>query len=187
MNATQGFAFGNRFGGLFGGARLELTPFGRFDARPGTRPIQDGLAIAASAFYEDGPSITTEALEADILASYASFALTVEGLCDRRTPKDNPAVSPDIPDRIDRCGAYADLMYAFEVSELPLEADGRIEIFDDNTAIKDTGDVILFALGIDAEIVPRMLRAQLAYLGKKQRYGPSRDADAITLSVLGAF
>jgi hypothetical protein len=187
MNATEGFAFGNRFGGLFGGARIEVSPFGRFDARPFVRPVQTGLSIGTSGFYENGPSITTKALEADLVASVAGFALTVEGLCDRRTPKDNPAVSPDIPDQIDRCGAYADLTYAFDVLELPLEADGRVEIFDDNTAIHDSGDLILFAAGLDAEIVPRNLRLQLGYLGKKQRFGPARNADAITLSLLGAF
>jgi hypothetical protein len=189
MNATEGFSFGNRFGGWLAGTRLEVAPFGAIEVRgsPGDAPSRDGVSFGASGLFEDGPSVTTLAASVDVAVAYAQGTLLVEGLCDRKTPVDAPLVAPGVADRVERCGAYAELGWRFAVGGMPFEAVVRGELFDDNTALDDTGDAVLIAGGINAELVPDYVRIQLHYLARRERFGGERENDAVAFALLGSF
>src|SRR5688572_5056263 len=109
QNATEGFAFGNRFGGFLYAARLIGSPWGL--ATTDDRDDRFRISVAAAALYEDGPATRTIGFTADLLATWYGASLQFEALCDRRDPEGTPEISPSIADRIDRCGGYAEAGY----------------------------------------------------------------------------
>jgi hypothetical protein len=183
FNGSEGFAQGNQFGGVLGGARVEARPWGLPD--PWERV--DGVAVAIDAVGENGPSTTRIGYSADAYAALAGAHLKVEGLCDRRKPKDTPTISPTLPDAVRRCGAYVEAGYVIPFPRLPVQPALRVELYDDNTSLHDAGDAILVDGGLNTQLIKYYVRAQLHYLARIERYGSSRKNDALVLSVQGTF
>jgi hypothetical protein len=181
MNGTEGFGNGNEYGGFISGGRLQYTILGE----PDGLAVTDGVAVGASGYYEDAPATNGFAAAADILAAFAGFRLTLEGLCDTRKPDDSPDVAPTIADEITRCGAYGTGQY--QIPDMPIEPALRVELFDDNREVEDAGDVWVIAGGVNSLLVDPYLRAQLHYISRVERHGPSRSNDALVLSVMGSF
>jgi hypothetical protein len=183
MNGTEGFTAGNQFGGVLVGARVEFSPLGR--------PVVGGragsISIGVSGIHEEGPSARRDALTADLLATFRGASLLLEGLYDRRAPTNAPAVSPDIAATIQRLGVYAEAGYAFQVFTVPVQLVARVERYDDNLALFDSGDTLSYAGGVNVEIIPEHVRAQLEYIGRYERAGPQIDNDAVLLQLQGAF
>jgi hypothetical protein len=182
MNGTEGFQFGNRYGGFLIGGRLEVTLFGRPDLR---HPHSAGLVVAVDALYEEGPATSGPAASADLLLTGGGGSLKLEGLCDQKSPNTAPILSPGISDTIDRCGAYAEVGYLF--ARRPIQPVVRVEYSDDNLDLNDAGDVLLIDGGVNVQLIDSYARAQLHYLARIERYGASRDNDALVLSMSGAF
>jgi hypothetical protein len=185
QNATEGFAFGNRFGGFLYAARLIGSPWGL--ASTDDRDATFRLSIAAAALYEDGPSVRTIAFAADILATWYGASLQVEALCDRREPDSAPDVSPEIGARIDRCGGYAEAGYAFEVWVVPVRTVVRAELFDDDRSLEDSGDLILISGGFNVDVLRPYLRAQLHYQARLERHGDELKNDSLVIALQGTF
>jgi hypothetical protein len=183
-NATEGFAFGNRFGGFLYAARLIGSPWGL--ASTDDRDDRFRISIAAAALYENGPATRTVGFAADLLATWYGASLQFEALCDRREPDEAPDVSPEIASRIDRCGGYTEVGYAFDVW-LPWRVVVRGELFDDDTSVEDSGDVWLISGGIDADVIRPYLRLQLHYQGRIERHGEELENDSLVLVLQGAF
>lgn len=183
MNGTEGFALGNQFGGLLGGARLEVYPW----APPDPWERRDGLAVAADGIYANEPSTERVGYSVDLYGAYAGAHLKIEAMCDQLSPKDAVVISPTLPDTLRRCGAYAETGWVLPFDSLPLQPMARIEIMDDNRAIADAGDVAILDTGLNMQIIKRYVRAQAHYIGRYELRGPSRDNDAVVLTLLGAF
>lgn len=184
-NASEGFALGNRFGGFLYGARLIGSPWGL--ANVNDRDSRFRLSLAVAGLYEDGPSTRTVAATADLLTTWYGASLQVEALCDRRTPEDAPDVSPELADTIERCGAYAEVGYAFGVWSVPLRVVARGELFDDDRAVSDSGDVILVSGGLNADVYQPYLRAQLHYQARVERHGATLENDSLVAVLQGSF
>lgn len=175
MNATEGFGLGNQFGGLLGGGRVEIAPLGEI------------LSIGGSGLFEEGPAVRTLALSADVLATYEGFSMLLEGLCDRKTPIDAPLVSPGVAANVERCGAYAELGYLSTTLGPSAQVVVRAELFDDNRALEDTGDVALLSAGVNVDLFEELARVQLHYVGRFEMHGGRRDNDAVVLALQGGF
>lgn len=183
MNGTEGFGSGNRFGGALYGARVELSPLG--PARRGGQLL--AVSLGAGALMDQGPSARGEAYSLDVLATYRGASLQLEYLCDRRAPVAAPVVSPGIADAVRRCGGYGEATYSLQLAGLPLELMARLETFDDNLALLDSGDALLFDAGVNADLLGQRARLQLQYLGRRERAGGELDNDVVVLSLQGAF
>jgi hypothetical protein len=185
FNGTEGLADGNEYGGFLTGARLQVTLLGKARGLG----VEDGVAVGASGFYEDAPSTNGFAVSGDVLVSMAGVGLTVEGLCDRRTPDDAPDISPTLSDEITRCGGYAGLTYdvAPDLLLAPIQPAVRVELYDDNTAVDDAGDVWLISGGVNTQLMDRYLRGQLHYIRRVERHGVGRPNDSVILSLVGSF
>ncbi len=184
-NATEGFAFGNRFGGFLYAARLIGSPWGL--ATIEDRSERFRLSVAAAALYENGPATRTIAVTGDILATWYGATLQVEALCDRRIPDDAPDVSPEVASKIERCGAYAEAGFGFDAWVVPLRTVVRAEIYDDDRALADSGDLLLISGGLDADLYAPYLRAQLQYQARVERHGENLKNDSLVLVLQGTF
>ena len=184
-NGTEGLADGNEYGGFLTGARVQVTVLGE----PQGLGVKDGVAVGASAFYEDAPATNGFAVSGDVLVSMAGVGLTLEGLCDRRKPDDAPDISPTLSDEITRCGAYAGLTYdlAPDLLLVPIQPAMRVELYDDNTAVDDAGDAWLVSGGINTQLMDRYLRGQLHYIRRVERHGVGVPNDSAILSLVGSF
>lgn len=184
-NASEGFNLGNRFGGFLYGARLIASPWGMASVDEPDARFRISLAVAG--LYEDGPATRTIAATADILATWYGASLQVEALCDRGSPEDAPDVSPELSDTIERCGAYTEIGYAFSVWTVPLRVVARGELFDDDRAVSDGGDVILVSGGLNADVYLPYLRAQLQYQARLERHGATLENDSLVAVLQGTF
>jgi hypothetical protein len=182
-NGTEGFIQGNQYGGFLGAGRLEL----RLADLPDPWKAQDGVIVAINGFGQSAPATTSVGYGADIFAAVSRFHAKIEGICDRTKPKDSPAVPSTLPDTLERCGAYAEVGYVVNVPEIPFQPTVRAELFDDNSAIADAGDVALIDAGINAPLYRQFLRAQLRWVSRIERKGESRSNDAAVISLQGAF
>ena len=88
---------------------------------------------------------------------------------------------------ITRCGAYATALYALPGLPVPVEPAVRVELVDDNRDVEDAGDAWQVAAGVNSYLVETYLRAQLHYVARIERHGPSRPNDSLVLAVQGAF
>jgi hypothetical protein len=183
FNGTEGLADGNEYGGFLTGGRLQYTILGE----PKGLGVTDGVAVGASAFYEDAPATNGFAVSGDVLLAMAGAEVTLEALCDRRTPDDAPDISPTLSDEITRCGGYADLAYDLPDMVVPLQPAARVELYDDNRQVDDAGDVWLFSGGVNSNLVDSYLRAQLHYIRRVERHGVGRPNDSVVLSLMGSF
>jgi hypothetical protein len=185
MNGTEGFRLGNRFGGIMFGGRLEVRPLGAFDV---TDPDASGILVGGGILYDDGPATHTLAWSADATAAFFRARLSVEVLCDRIAPDDSPVTSPGVADSIDRCGGYVEATYALPLGiPVILSPAVRAELFDDDMALDDAGDVLLIGGGINALFIDPYIRAQLHYLARLERYGSAQRNDTLVLMLQGAF
>lgn len=187
LNASEGFVEGNRFGGFLYGGRVEAAPLG-----PARRDVVDHeprLSIGGAFFFEDGVTVTTVGGTADLLFTYFGAAIQVEALCNRLTPANAPPVtSPNLADRIDRCGAYAELSWLLEeLVGYAVTPAARIEWFDDDRAVDDAGDLLVIVGGLNAIVLPPYVRAQLSYQHRRERHGVTRDNDSLVLNLQGRF
>ncbi len=187
LNASEGFVEGNRFGGFLYGGRVEAAPLG-----PARRDVVDReprVSIGGAFFYEDGVGVATIGGTADLLFTYFGAALQVEALCNRLTPDDAaPMTAPGVADRIDRCGAYAEVSWLLEaLIDLPVTPAARVEWFDDDRAIDDAGDLLTIVGGVNAIVLPPYVRAQLSYQHRRERHGATRDNDSVVLNLQGKF
>jgi hypothetical protein len=185
QNATEGFAFGNRFGGFLYAARLIGSPWGL--ASTDDRDATFRLSVAAAALYEDGPSARTIAFAADILATWYGASLQIEALCDRREPDSAPEVSPEIAAKIDRCGGYLEAGYGFDIWVIPIRTVVRAELYDDDRSLRDSGDLILISGGLNVDVLRPYLRAQVHYQARLERYGDELKNDSLVLVLQGTF
>jgi phosphate-selective porin O/P len=174
MNATEGYDKGNQFAGLLYVARLQ------------GQAALGGLGVAGGVggFFEDGSATTVLAGSADLELGVGGASLAVEGLCDRTTPVDSPATSPNVADKVTRCGAWVEAGY--RLARPDLQPIVRLEYVDDNTDVDDAGDAWLLVAGVNARIDPH-LRLQLDYVGRHERKSAERANDAIVLDVQGEF
>jgi hypothetical protein len=184
-NGSDGLSQGNQFGGFLAGARFEYRPWGGPPPDPWERV--SGLAMAVDAIYENGPSTTRVGYSGDVYAALGGAHVKAEGICDRSTPKDNPVISPTLPDAVKRCGAYGETGYVILTPVVPIQPAARFEIFYDNTALQDAGDVAILDAGLNAQLISYYLRTQLHYIARFQLYGPQRSEDALVLSLQGTF
>jgi hypothetical protein len=183
MNGTEGFQLGNQYGGFLTGARVVLTPWGNPQRGEWTAT---GLAVGVGGIYENGPGARSSAFSADVLLAFAGASLEVAGLCDRKTPQIAP-VGPSPTDGLSRCGAYVETGYAFQVLSRALQISARVEWMDDNQSVSDAGDSLLYSGGINASIVDSYVRAQLHYVGRRERFTAQRQNDVLVLALQGAF
>jgi len=182
-NGSEGFSDGNEFGGFLAGGRLQYFLLGE----PKGLDVVDGVAIGASGFYEDAPATNGFAAAADVTGNFAGATLVVEGLCDSRKPDDSPDVAPTIADEITRCGGYVTGLYDLLQVPIPLQPAARLEWLDDNTDVEDAGDVWQLSAGVNSMLIDPNLRAQLHYISRIERHGPSRPNDSLVLSFTGVF
>lgn len=183
FNGTEGLADGNEYGGFLGGGRLQVAILGE----PHGLGVREGVAVGASAFYEDAPATNGFAVSGDVLVSMVGAELTLEALCDRRTPDDAPEISPTLTDEITRCGGYANVTYDLPAPVVPLQPAVRVELYDDNRAVEDAGDVWLLSGGVNSALMDSYLRAQLHYIRRVERHGVGRPNDSLVLSLVGSF
>jgi hypothetical protein len=181
LNGTEGFALGNQFGGYLAGARLE----GVLNDRPNAWDRKDGLLVGIDGVYGNTPAVNLVAYSADIYGSLAGAHLKMEGLCDDQKPDESPTLSPVIPDKLSRCGAYLEGGYV--LPWIPLQIAARGEVMDDNMAIADAGDSFIFDGGVNYNLIKNHARAQLHYIGRSELKGPSRDNDAVVIALQGTF
>jgi hypothetical protein len=187
MNASEGFHFGNRYGGLLVGGRVEIAPLGVPNVRAPLEEGAEGVSLGASGLREDGPSVRSLAGSVDLTLVWFGATAIFEGLCDRRTPIEAPIVAPEVADEVNRCGLYAELGYAFSIFDRVAQIAVRGELFDDNTSLEDAGDVILVSGGANVELYAPYARAQIHYLSRRERHGVERDNNALVISLQGSF
>lgn len=181
MNATEGYDEGNRFGGFLYAGRVQYALWGRPDR---DRPEIDGAVVGLGGVFENGPATRTMAASADVMVAAARSSVKVEVLCDRTTPQDSPIISPGVADSVDRCGGYVEAGYT--LPRWSLQPVVRAELFDDDRAVEDAGDVMLVSAGANASL-RRHSRVQLHYQHRRERYSNARNNDALILSVQGGF
>lgn len=184
-NGTDGFRFGNQFGGFLAGARLEVRPFGNPNLR---NPWEDGVMVGGGAIYEDAPASNRFAWSADVTAALAGARMSFEVLCDTTTPDDAPDVPPSVADTIDRCGGYLEAAYTLPFyREFMIQPVVRGELYDDDRLLDNAGDVILIGGGVNAQLLERYVRAQLIYMARVERHGTERSNDTLTFNLQGTF
>ncbi|MCA9583467.1 MAG: hypothetical protein KC416_16820, partial [Myxococcales bacterium] len=185
MNGTRGFALGNQFGGVLYAGRLEFNVWGHPDSRD---PWADGIALGGGALYDNGPSAATLAWSGDLVLAYEGARLVGEVLCDTTDPDDTPAPAATVADTVDRCGGYVELAYTLPVWKAhKIQPAVRGELFDDNTALDDAGDLIAIGGGINGYLIDPYVRLQLHYLARIEREGVERKNDTLVMVVQGTF
>ncbi len=184
-NGTDGFRFGNQFGGFLAGARVEVRPWGNPTLRD---PWQDGVKVGGGVIYEDAPAINRFAWSADVTAAMAGARLSFEVLCDTSTPDDAPDTPPSVADTIDRCGGYVEAAYTLPFyKEFMIQPVVRGELFDDDRSLDNAGDVMLIGGGVNAQLLERYIRAQLIYMARIEQHGTERSNDTLTFNLQGSF
>ncbi len=183
MNGTEGYSRGNLNGGVLLAGRVEgglgeVNPF-RASAR--------GVRVGLNALSENGPAINAIGYGADVVAGGFGGTVQLEVLCDNRKPQLQPTIAPTLSVATRRCGAYVEATYVFPVPRVPLQLAVRAETFDDNEALQDAGDTLIFSGGLNAWFVPDFARAQLHYVARRERFSTERQNDALVLALQGSF
>lgn len=181
LNGTEGFALGNQYGGYLGGARIE----GILGARPNAWERRDGLMVGLDAVHGDTPAVSLFAYSGDVYGAYKGAHVKVEALCDRQSPKEEPTVSPALPDTLRRCGGYVETGYV--LPWIPLQPAVRAEVMDDNMAVADAGDTFILDGGFNLQLIKSYARAQLHYIHRSELKSVQRKNDAVIFAIQGNF
>jgi len=181
-NASNTYAAGNQSGGLLLAARLESAPLG-----PLAELCPDRLAVlvGVAAVKEDGPTVDTTALSADVHLELPRVRVRGEVLMDSRTPDAEPVLSPTLADEVERTVWLAEAT-GFVIRDR-LELGVRYEWYDDNRGYEDFGDQQTFTAGVSYYLDGHQAKATLNYIYRDERAGVEQDNDAVVLAVQGAL
>ncbi len=173
---------GNRFTRLAYVAHASLAPLG---------PLGEGLAdfsrggprvgLGGSFYYDDGKTVGTLGLAANLVYKHCGFHFVAEYLYDSAEPTTNPTTDATVPAEVSRQALIAELGYLLIADELGLTA--RFELLDDNMDLDNAGDQIVVAGGLQYYFHRQHLKAQLEYTHRSELDGPSLDNDSLVLQV----
>jgi len=173
---------GNRFTRLAYVAHASLAPLG---------PLGDGLAdfkrggprlgLGGSFYYDDGKTVGTLGLAANLVYKHSGLHFVAEYLYDSAEPTTNPTTDATVPAAVSRHALIAELGYLLIADELGVTA--RFELLDDNMDLDNSGDQIVVAGGLQYYFRRQHLKAQLEYTHRNELEGPSLDNDSLVLQV----
>ena len=148
-----GDLFGDDNPGLLGAARLEFAHGDTY--RTFDHDLDPAYGVALSAMFNDDVATRTTRYAADALVRLWFLTAMVEGTWSRIEPVGAPVTSPEVLVETVRLGGLAYLGAFLPLQRGGVELGVRAEIFDDNTALRDQGDVALVTLGASwRDVVP---------------------------------
>lgn len=173
---------GNRFSRLAYVAHVSLAPLGSIGkgladfARSGPK-----VGIGGSFYYDDGKTVSTLGIAANLVFKARGFHLAAEYLYDSADPAQNPTTDATVPASVSRQALIAELGYLILRDELGVTA--RFELLDDNMDLDNNGDQIVVTGGLQYYFHRHHLKAQLEYTHRTELEGVSLDNDSLLLQV----
>lgn len=173
---------GNRFTRLAYMAHVSLQPLGSVGkgfvdfARSNPK-----LGLAGSFYYDDGKTVQTLGIAANLIFKMKGFHFVAEYLYDSAEPTTEPTTDATVPASVSRQALIAELGYLVLNDELGVTA--RVELLDDNMDLDNQGDQLVFTGGLQYYFHRHHLKAQLEYTHRSELDGLSLDNDALLLQV----
>jgi len=143
------------------------------------------VQVGVAAVKEDGPTVNTTSLSADLHVEFPRVRVRGEVLMDTRTPDAEPLLSPTLPDEVKRTVWLAEAT-GFVIRDR-LELGVRYEWYDDNRGYEDFGDQQTFIAGVSYYLDGHQTKAILNYIYRDERAGVELDNDAVVLAIQGAL
>lgn len=173
----DGSYLGDRDPGLLLASRAEYT-LGSGDPYR-TYGIVEGftLGVAGDFMWNPEYATTTTSFGGDVIARAGGLTVLVEGHGQRIVPTGTDIEAPGVLDPTLRWGGFAQVGYALGMWE-PV---ARVELFDDNTAATDNGDVALGTFGVTGHLLEDHLRLGGGYVLRLERGGQSLPNDTVRL------
>ncbi len=176
--------FGNRFDGLLYTVRLSSDPLGRM---PMTAADEEQgpalLGVGANYMFSDGGARDVHTGGGDVHFKWRGMHLIVEGLWSRTVPESQPTVDGALPFEITSYAIVAEGGYMILPRMLGLAT--RFEWIDPNLQTEDETDNWMITGGAHFHFVDQLLKAQLEFTHREERFGLSLDNDTLTLSLQG--
>lgn len=173
---------GNRFTRLAYVAHVSLAPLGSLGkgladfARSNPK-----LGLGGSFYYDDGKTVQTLGIAANLIFKMKGFHFVAEYLYDSAEPTTEPTTDATVPASVSRQALIAELGYLILNDELGVTA--RVELLDDNMDLDNQGDQLVFTGGLQYYFHRQHLKAQLEYTHRSELDGLSLDNDALLLQV----
>jgi Phosphate-selective porin O and P len=176
--------FGNRFDGLMYMVRLSSDPLGRMPMTAADEVQGDFLlGVGANYMFSDGGARDVHTGGGDLHAKFRGAHLIVEGLWSRTVPESVPSADGALPFEIT---AYSIVLEGgYMVLPRMLGLATRFEWIDPNLQTEDETDNWLVTAGAHFHLIDQLLKAQLEFTHREERFGLSLDNDAFTLSLQG--
>jgi hypothetical protein len=174
--------FGNRFDGLSYVARVTSEPFGPLpDSNADEEKGPFRFGVGGNYFFSDGGTRDVHTAGGDVHLMVRGFHLLVEGLWARTIPEELPTRPSDAIDEITSFGMVVEAGYMILPKSLGLAA--RFEWIDPNNQAEDELDNWLVGAGAQVHLVDRLLKAQLEFTHREERFGLSLDNDVLALQL----
>jgi hypothetical protein len=172
----------NNRGGLAFGGRLQSEPFGSL-SKLKSKALR--LRLGAAAVYDDGPSVNTQAMSADVTIEAAGFRLYAEFLLDERAPDAVPTTPIELGGDVARQTMLIEAGYFVWGDRLELVARG--ELYDNNRVLTDHGDQTVLTGGANLYFKGHNLKLQMNYIHRAENGGGGLDNDALLVGVAAAL
>lgn len=186
-NTSESLTFGSLGGGLLSMGRVELTPLGPVDPnQSGTRDFEGTrFALGGGGYIALSGTQRTLSATADLLLQAGAFTALAETIFSQVEPRAAPELPGGPADTINRFGAYGQLGWMI----LPdrLEVAARTEIFDDNVAVRDEGDILAFTGGASLISYGYRVRTTLNFTKRLELAGNELSNDLLLLEVGARF
>jgi hypothetical protein len=177
----NGSRMGNPDPGVMVAARLEGHVGGDTYR---TNSKHNAFGLGAGYIYNRTFVTTEHRIGVDLLARIVGLTLQAEGTMNILDPDGDPTIlPPDVPERTQRWGGFAQLSYYRELPIGAIEPAVRISYLDDARHLADNGDVALLHGGVTwREPVP-FLDIGAGYIHRMELQGRSLDNDSVRVWV----
>ena len=136
FNSNGALAGDNHNGKLVAGrAEVALGPAPTDQTWGGSKDFTLGLGV--DGYYNAAISTGTGSVGGDLVMRVAGLALMAEGRMAKLSPRNTDIRQPGVFDPVTRLGGLAQVSYGIG----PVEPAVRLSMFDDDTSVKDNGDV----------------------------------------------
>ncbi len=138
--------------GLYGDNNDGLTIAGRLEWANGdhyTRMPKAGtMGFAASVYQDTGLATNSLGIGGDLFARFGPLLISAEGTSTSINPTNNTIDLPTVLTQTSRLGVTAQVSVVSDMDRGGIEFGGRFSMLDDNSAIKDNGDVGIVHAGL---------------------------------------